>query len=93
MTKELEIQGKRKTKMRIKTTVINSLGEYIDYISEIAQREEKKLVQPKVLWFRGQPDVEHMLVPTIFRENVRVGVDAGNYSSLQIGRASCRERV
>lgn len=68
--------------MRIKTTVINSLGEYIDYISEIAQREEKKLVQPKVLWFRGQPDVEHMLVPTIFRENVRVGVDAGNYSSL-----------
>ena len=46
MTKELEIQGKRKTKMRIKTTVINSLGEYIDYISEIAQREEKKLVQP-----------------------------------------------
>lgn len=62
--------------MRIKTVVVNSLGEYIDYIGK-TQKDNSS-----VLWFRAQPDVNHMLLPTIFREGVRAVGQPGSYSTL-----------
>lgn len=68
--------------MRIDTRIISSLGEYVSCMSQLAQSEENA-DNPKVLWYRGLSDINHSLIPSIFRGKVRVERDGKEqYSSL-----------
>lgn len=54
----------------------------MEFIHNLAQKRKKKA--PEVLWFRGVSDMNHSLIPSLFRENVRVDSDKknGQYSPL-----------
>ena len=68
--------------MRIDRNVAEDLSDYFEIIHEIAKRG-KDLHHPPVLWFRGLSDIQHSLIPSLFRTNTRVeGADGFNYSSL-----------
>lgn len=69
--------------MKIDTTIVNSLGEYTDYISKLGQKGEND-GSPAILWFRGISDVGHSLIPSLLREDIFVErrPKGGQYSSL-----------
>lgn len=66
--------------MDIDAKLINNLGEYMEYIHAVANEEAYE----DILWFRGISDMNHSLIPSLFRGNVRVDTGAGArlYSSL-----------
>lgn len=68
--------------MNITVKIVNNLGEYMECIHELAQPNDNNI--PEVLWFRGISDMNHSLIPSLFRGNVRVerGNGGGQYSSL-----------
>lgn len=68
--------------MKITTKIIHNLGEYMECIHTLAQESGK--VTPNILWFRGISDINHSLIPSLFRGNVRVTAEkeGGQYSAL-----------
>lgn len=68
--------------MKITTKIIHNLGEYMECIHALAQVGGK--AAPDILWFRGISDMNHHLIPSLFRGNVRVTLEkgGGQYSSL-----------
>lgn len=70
--------------MRIDTRIIKSLGEYMDCMRGLAHNDmDQHNVSPSVLWFRGISDVGHSLIPSLFRDDVRINRTAEEqYSSL-----------
>lgn len=55
--------------MRIDKKVVTDLDGYFKAISEI--RSEDK-IHPQVLWFRGLSDIQHTLIPSLFRMSTRI---------------------
>lgn len=81
--------------MRIKTCIVYSVGDYLEAISQIEktikeakerENEENKEkigdAKPTVLWFRGLSDINHTLVPSLFRQSTRVTSTVGDYSTM-----------
>lgn len=68
--------------MKITTKIIHNLGEYMECVHALAQEGDP--AAPDILWFRGISDMNHSLIPSLFRGNVRVTVEdgGGQYSSL-----------
>lgn len=67
--------------MRIDTRIVNSVGKYIECIDGLGNNI---LGKPPVFWFRGVNSMNHSLVPSLFRSDVRVKRDrhTGDYSSM-----------
>lgn len=57
--------------MRIDTRIAKNLGGYFQCVDEIALRLKKDDRHPPVLWFRGAGDMNHSLIPSLFRANTR----------------------
>jgi hypothetical protein len=51
---------------------VNSLAEYIDKISEISRADRHQHLR---WWFRGVPNAEFKLIPSVFRSPPRNGYD------------------
>ncbi len=71
--------------MRIHTEIVYSFGEYLDTISKIGkQANDKGFNKPPVLWFRGLSDIDHTLIPSLFRQKIRVETKGlkGEYSCM-----------
>ena len=68
--------------MKITTKIIHNLGEYMECVHALVQEGDP--AAPDILWFRGISDMNHSLIPSLFRGNVRVTVEkgGGQYSSL-----------
>lgn len=58
--------------MRIETRIADDLGDYFRHIDAIAKQSETERKEPAVLWFRGLDDMDHSLVPSLFRTETRV---------------------
>lgn len=56
--------------MKIQTNFVNNLSDYFECISKIGS--SKNTVSPPILWFRGLSDINHSLVPSLFRTDTRV---------------------
>lgn len=70
--------------MKIKTQIVYSLGDYLNTISQIItpKKENGYVSKPSVLWFRGLSDMDHALIPSLFRQTTRVENIAGDYSKM-----------
>lgn len=74
--------------MRIHTEIVHSLAEYLDVISKIGwekrRQKGKNIDKPSVLWFRGLSDMDHALIPSLFRQETKVttGNLNGDYSRM-----------
>lgn len=81
--------------MKIDTTIVNSLGEYMDGIGKIALENKKSKSRNfvPVLWFRGMSDIGHSLVTTLHRSGVvaeRNG-NSNNYSQAHYDEDICTQ--
>ncbi|MCI9382424.1 MAG: FRG domain-containing protein [Dorea sp.] len=57
----------------MESRVIESLGEYMEVISQIAGKGENEYKDsPKVLWFRGLSHVNHSLLPSLYRSDIKI---------------------
>lgn len=77
--------------MRVDTKVVTDLDGYFKAIRSIAEDRNnkgsncKRADHPRVLWFRGLSDINHSLIPSLFRKDTRVERVKGfntDYSSL-----------
>lgn len=63
---------------------VDSLGAYMEQVSEIAQYHSASAMCPPILWFRGQSNASYSLIPSLFRTKARAekknGI--GNYTKL-----------
>lgn len=66
----------------IKEIYVESIGEYMDCVSNIVDESGKFSETPEILWFRGVSHVNHSLVPSLFRTNVRAENGFDEYSEL-----------
>lgn len=58
--------------MSYKKIVVDSLGEYMETVAELAEGSENQSCRPPILWFRGQGNARYSLVPSLFRTKVRI---------------------
>lgn len=64
-----EVKGMR----IVESKVIESLGEYMEVIFQIAgEGKEEYKDSPKVLWFRGLSHVNHALLPSLYRSDIKI---------------------
>lgn len=70
--------------MSYKKIIIDSLGEYMDTVARLAAKPNGQPSCPPILWFRGQGNARHSLVPSLFRTKVRIREDQerNGYTSL-----------
>lgn len=69
----------------MESKVIESLGEYMEVIYNIAGSGAGEYKNsPKVLWFRGLSHVNHALLPSMYRSNIRIegSETGGSYSAM-----------
>lgn len=69
--------------MQYKKIAVDSLGGYMNEIAKLAENA-KDPMYPPILWFRGQCNTQHSLVPSLFRKKVHIpnGTEGGSYSKL-----------
>lgn len=63
---------------------VDSLGAYMDQISEIAQQYKRDSISPPILWFRGQSNAGYSLIPSLLRTKARAEKqpEYDNYTNL-----------
>lgn len=65
---------------------VGSLGAYMAEIANITgiKRNEPKSMNPPILWFRGQSNANHSLIPSLYRTEVQANrlTRTGNYTKL-----------
>lgn len=68
----------------IQKKCVDSLGAYLTEIAEIAGGDDPKSLYPPILWFRGQQQAEHSLIPSVFRTETHAKRQPGssNYTKL-----------
>lgn len=58
--------------MSYKKIVVDSLGEYMETVAELAEMPDSQSCRPPILWFRGQGNARYSLIPSLFRTEVRI---------------------
>lgn len=66
----------------IEEIYVESVGEYLNCISDILDKDGALSEPPGILWFRGVNHVNHAMVPSLLRSNVRVEDEFNEYSRL-----------